>query len=514
MGVEPPDDPGGRVPSVGMEIIIDDTSSMDTEDGSSQVPLSAQQKLDRKRVRALRKVCKNCNKKRKKRDGKNVTGNGLCICDDSDETKRPLLSTIPDPSIPIPSQTDQPSQPLAQRQNGRKYVSTDLAPYVVHIQKEQSSPNDPVSLHPIEFGRFLKKNCIMNIVNGSLKRIGRNRLSMAFSTCSDANSFIENQSLSDQKLKAFIPTYNVTRMGVVRGVPSDWTDEDVLDNISVPIGCGKVIKCRRIRRKNVFNGTAEFTNTETVILTFDGQVLPKRIFMCYTPLTVDLYIYPTIQCYNCCRFGHTKPQCRSKPRCFKCGQGHTADSCSIEQEEATCCLCSGYHYATDKACPEFCRQKNIKISMAQNSISYLEAIKLHPAVSKSFADVLRNSQSKQDETTAARISPTSSSHKKTVFLKPRVPPKSSGGYDRAAHSSLTREYNMPLSSTNGTALKRDEPENEKSTIEKLISILIELLSKSNLIHNNPLPSHVADLIETTLSKNKSQHGSSPSTVEQ
>lgn len=106
--------------------------------------------------------------------------------------------------------------------------------------------------------------------------------------------------------------------------------------------------------------------------------LYKKKYMCDTALAVDLYTYPTVQCFQCCRFGYTKLYCRSIPRCYKCGNNHTGDTCTVKEDVASCCLCSGFHFATSKACSEFSRQKQTKTYMAQNCVSYFEASKSHP----------------------------------------------------------------------------------------------------------------------------------------
>ncbi|KPJ07796.1 hypothetical protein RR48_12638 [Papilio machaon] len=223
------------------------------------------------------------------------------------------------------------------------YDANDHGPFIIHVQKIQSADDDGVTLHPVVFGRYLKKNLVQNIVNGSLKRIGRNKMTISFNHYTDANNFLSSNSLAMNKMKAFIPTFNVTRMGLVRGVPTEWSPEDIIENTNVPIGCGQILKVRRLNYKVKINNTPTWKPSQTVVFTFDGQVLPKRVFMCYNSMPVKLYIYPTIQCFNCCRFGHTKVQCRSKPRCYKCGQAHTGDTCKVEEDSGSCCLCSGMH---------------------------------------------------------------------------------------------------------------------------------------------------------------------------
>ncbi|KAL0841644.1 hypothetical protein ABMA28_015296 [Loxostege sticticalis] len=233
------------------------------------------------------------------------------------------------------------------------YNESDSAPYIIHVEKVVASPNDGATLHPVELGKFLKKYSFKSIIDGSVKSIGRRKITISFADFSEANSFLSHNSLESMSLKAYIPTFNVTRMGLVRGVPADWSPEEVKANMSVPMGCGEIIKVRRLNFKSFNDGSVSWKPSQSVVITFDGQTLPKRVFICYNALPVDLYIYPTIQCFNCCRFGHTKTQCRSKPRCFKCGQGHIGNSCPTDEQHASCCLCSGFHFATSKSCQEF-----------------------------------------------------------------------------------------------------------------------------------------------------------------
>ncbi|CAH2226684.1 jg8743 [Pararge aegeria aegeria] len=397
MGDRPPD-PGGTIPpgSVNipskMDILISAVeSSMDTD---ASAVSNAEQTLKRK---IFSRVCTMC--KKKKRKGKaNYEKDKFndCMCESHTDdvpnrpNKNPNISPNHKPTEPTspidnnkPSLSTIPTNVPTRVPIGRaQYQKSDSAPYVVHVNKEYENSDSSTTLHPITFGRFLQRNKFDGVVNGSLKRVGRNRISMAFSSYMDANKFLLHQSLGLEKYSAFIPTFNVTRMGVVRGVPNDWSDEEILSNINVPLGCGPIIKIRRIKRKVTVNNVNQFISTGTVIITFDGQVLPTRVYMCYTALSVELYIYPTVQCYQCCRFGHVKNQCRSLPKCYKCGQGHSGDTCQVEEEDYRCCLCNGSHQAIDKKCLEHNRQRAIKETMSKSCISYMEAIKMHPPVSK------------------------------------------------------------------------------------------------------------------------------------
>lgn len=507
--MDPPGDPGGTSPQdlVAHFVTIEpnESSAMDTD---CSVHDNSKQK--RKRSSAFKK-CSHCNKKKRRSHATKNESDCKCLEQSTELVQGPEQVALEEIKLskgnsakvvssdnlngPNPNNTSHSTSV-----NRTLYKSCDAAPYVVHVQKQTESLNDRVTLHPITFGRFLKSNSFKNVVNGSLKKIGRNKLSLSFSNYVDANIFITHDSLTNNCYKAFIPSFHLTRMGVVRGVPVDLSPDEVMSNISVPVGCGNILKVRRIKKKVVINGEKQFHDTETVVLTFDGQVLPKRVFMCFTSLPVDLYIYPTIQCFNCCRYGHVKDMCRSKPKCYKCGQDHYGGSCSVNEDFISCCLCHGSHSATSRKCPEYERQRQIKETMAKSCMSYAEASKVHGPITKLYSEIL-TSPPKHNISQIHNFTPNSNqypplnqqSYKKTVFVKPRSPPKPTVGYDRGAHLDLIKDYNVPPPN-NGSVFKYNENKSNNESIEELIISLMTLLTNSKFCS----PSNVATIIETIL----------------
>lgn len=419
----------------------------------------------------------------------------------------PPVYLITDP--PSQSQTQTPTSPFTPIGRER-YSDRDQGPFVVHVQKLESAPDSGTILHPISFGLFLQKRFreFPNVVEGSIKRIGRNRVSISFHSAEDANLFLSSPTLSQQKYSAFVPSFNVTRLGLVRGVPASWSPEEVLEHIQVPENCGgaRPIKIRRLNYKKKGNdGTYCWLPSETIVVTFDGQILPNRIYMCFNSLPVEKYNLPTIQCFRCCRFGHTKEKCRSLPRCYRCGDSHTGDSCSVDPQQGYCCNCpQGLgmgHFANSKVCPEFNRQAAIKKTMADEHISYSEASGRHIRVlQKSYANVTF---------TPPPQGPTS--YKKTVFRNPRSPPPSRKGYDKIAHDAIIRE---PIITSKTAFSEKPDGQSNDVLINELIKILssfIKVFSPSSPLANPSMLSHVAPFISSLLVS--SSNGSSNNTVE-
>ncbi|XP_022823652.1 uncharacterized protein LOC111354426 [Spodoptera litura] len=341
---------------------------------------------------------------------------------------------------------------------------------------------------------FLMKLNINNVKIGGVKRLGRNRVSVEFVTHQDANSFLVNGMVA-QSYVTSIPQFNITRMGIVRDVPVEWTENEIISNIRVPAACGAVIKARRMNRKvSTTNGT-EWKPTQTEVLTFDGQTLLKKVFCSSSALPVELYSYPTIQCYHCCRFGHTRTICRSKPRCFKCGQDHPGDGCQIPAETATCVNCSGTHFANNKACPELGRQKSIKALMAEKSISYAEASQVFPTVKRSYAEVSR-SVNLIDPSPIKKPSQQKSPIKKTMHLKPKSHAPLSPSHDKKTHQALTQDH-CYSPSKNGCAFPVESGTNIRSS-KYILNIVSDMLMAILSIPAQTVPDHVAHKLSTIL----------------
>lgn len=413
-----------------------------------------------------------------------VNDNILSVSIDVPENFPPSPDTLP----------TQTPQILSQGTEARRlYGLGDKGPFVVHVSRIEESPNSGTVLNPVSFGRLLNFLRCKNIIDGSLARIGRNRVSMAFSTYQAANIFTLNEELKNRGYNIFIPSFSVTKMGLIKEVPIEFTNEDIVEFVKVPLlnGCGKVIKARRLNRKITIEGNTQWKPSQTVVLTFDGQILPKKVFFCFNSLEVEPYIYPTIQCFACCRFGHTKDKCRSKPRCFRCGDDHFGDSCTVKENDVRCVNCTGAHSANSNTCPELARQKNIKKIMSDSSMSYAEASKKVPSTKISYADILCSS-------------PSRTSYKKTINItrKPRVMSPSKG-YDKVAHAEIIRC--PPSTSDNGCALNFDNIDfNKADDTKTLITTLINLLS--SLIST---PSNVAlNNKNSTINNNQPTHNGS------
>ncbi|XP_041971281.1 uncharacterized protein LOC121727470 [Aricia agestis] len=311
-------------------------------------------------------------------------------------------------------------------------------------------------------------------------------------------------------------------MGIVRNVPVDWSMEELVENMQVPSGNGKVVRARRLSRKSMTDQNSPvWLPTQSVVLTITGQKLPPHVYCYYNSLPVEVYKLPTIQCNKCCRFGHVKAQCRSEPRCFKCSHKHEGATCTATS--LTCMHCSGPHAANDVSCPEYIRQKEIKFVMSRESISYMEASARFPRVRRSFADSARTSSSANVNTSRQTYrqtdrqndrqtnSPTTTSYRKTVYIPRRPIIPVAPGYDHEAHRNIIEE--PECQSPNGCAYPSPNEKSPVSQNDKLLDNLsyffIDLISR----FGDSLPNKTLSNL-THISKLLPNNGSHCNTVEQ
>jgi hypothetical protein len=401
-----------------------------------------------------------------------------------------------------------------------KYSDNDSAPFIVHVSRIEPDPASGLSIRLLQFAQLIHKNSVLGIVKGGIKASGRNKVTVEFKNAVLANKFLESSILEKHGYVASIPKFHITRNGIVRNIPSEWSMEELANSIECPDNI-EVIRARRLNRKSIKEGSIEWIPTRTVVLTFQGQKLPERVYCFHTSLPVSVYQLPTIQCNACCRFGHIQAQCRSKPRCYRCSQPHLGETCTVSPDNSTCLFCSGPHFASSFSCPEHTRQKLIKSVMSEENISYSEASLRFRPVRRSYADTSRmpsththnqlplNAPSPSIHQNTVLPPPKSLSYNKTVYINRRHSSPIGNGYDKTAHEQI---INIPPSSQpNGCALSTSNDiisANEDLSC-LLVKVIINFLSK----FNDTLPSNVSDTLNQLISFLPQLNGSYNPSVE-
>ena len=133
---------------------------------------------------------------------------------------------------------------------------------------------------------------------------------------------LKMKTLSEVQIKSYIPGINKKIRGVITGVPTDIS----LDEISKEIkGGGRVTVEKRLSTR--YQG--KIVDSLSVLLQFEGAIMEKVVIGCLS-YPVREYVPRPLRCYKCQRFGHIAGQCRAKPRCARCAGGLEYGKCEEE----------------------------------------------------------------------------------------------------------------------------------------------------------------------------------------
>lgn len=179
------------------------------------------------------------------------------------------------------------------------------------------------------------------------------------------------------------PVLNIRKIIVTCMEAIDVDENEIVQELAPLL----VVNAYRIK-KNV-NGIKQ--NTPSIILTINGTVIPKYIYMGLNRVVPRVY-YPD-SCFNCYGYGHTAKKCIKKSVCRNCSKDHpeTAGGC---RAKAFCVNCRGNHSPMDKSCPV--RQKEFAIGKLKvdKALNYGEAKRLYEAEHpvRTYASALKEGQ--------------------------------------------------------------------------------------------------------------------------
>lgn len=205
---------------------------------------------------------------------------------------------------------------------------------------------------------------------GKNEKFNIQRISSKLMICTTATPETANKLAAfndkDKNINIFIP-FNYNHMfGVIKGIDPDITDEELITNLVTPQDyTGALTSIRRFR----FRGK----NTSTVSLCFEGNTIPKNIFLWNLIIEVEPYRPRVYQCSECFKLGHLVKYCKTKNK--KCENCHniiweTPHDCENAQR---CINCKEKHAPLNKDCPEYVKSASIVNLMFSQQLTFFEA---------------------------------------------------------------------------------------------------------------------------------------------
>ncbi|XP_049328199.1 uncharacterized protein LOC125787671 [Astyanax mexicanus] len=175
--------------------------------------------------------------------------------------------------------------------------------------------------------------------------------------------------------------------GVVTGVSLDVSMDQLKRNLSG----GTVIEA--VRLKGFRNGVKG--DSLSVMILFDGDILPDRVYLGYISFPVRAYIPPPIRCFNCQRYGHVAAACRGKKRCGVYGGDHEYGHCA-EGVKPKCCNCGGDHKAAYGGCEVRKRAAKVQEVRVTQGLTYAAALKEVNTVAPPEGSAVRSARTVTD----------------------------------------------------------------------------------------------------------------------
>lgn len=263
------------------------------------------------------------------------------------------------------------------------YRHNDQGPFIVFMETLTTN-RDSKPINDIRMGKLMKAKKLMNDII-ELRQTGRHRIKISFSNKHSANQLINDINLVTENLKAFIPSQFIQRIGIVKNIETDLSNEELIENIKCPDNID-------IKETNRFFRTIKTSGKDdkkvpltTVKLIFLGQKLPEFVYIYNVKRKVQPYIFSVTQCFKCLRYGHTKKNCKSKTsNCQNCGEIHEATNGKCERQQK-CVNCKEQHISVNNECTEYIRQRAIKNIMSLKNLSFGEANEEFPKIRNSFS---------------------------------------------------------------------------------------------------------------------------------
>lgn len=219
--------------------------------------------------------------------------------------------------------------------------------------------------------------------------LSKNKAEIDFKDRMEANRLIKDPDLRNHNLTARIPKFRTERKGIIKGIDEDLTDEEVLKCIVSPM---EVLHVRRLKKRNRDpNRTDEdqkWIPSQSMVLTFAGQSLPPEVSIYKVIVEVAPFMSLPIYCYNCYKPGHTSKVCRSEAKCIMCGSLKHEGRCLIDTPR--CANCREDHIPTNRICPIYKKEKEVRRLMAFENIAMEDARKIVYGLKKSFQPKIEN----------------------------------------------------------------------------------------------------------------------------
>ncbi|XP_035994688.1 uncharacterized protein LOC118563661 [Fundulus heteroclitus] len=241
----------------------------------------------------------------------------------------------------------------------RKMVNEEFK-VILKFRKEDMN----INLSPIAVSREIKKK-LGEVEFVKILRDGNMLIKCKSEEQKNKSMQIDNICKKVVSEKIIVGENRVSR-GVITGIPL----EEDLEKLKRNIYGGEVRRLKRLLK----TVDGEKIESFSILLEFQGDVLPDKVKIGFLSFSVRPYIPPPLRCYKCQRYGHIGSVCKGKQRCAKCGGDHRYDECGADVQ-LKCCNCGGQHNVAYGGCEARKKAAEIQQLKVVKNITYAEAAK-------------------------------------------------------------------------------------------------------------------------------------------
>ncbi|XP_039305575.1 uncharacterized protein LOC120357861 [Solenopsis invicta] len=162
------------------------------------------------------------------------------------------------------------------------------------------------------------------------------------------------------------------RTGIVRNIPTSVSLEEIKEGLESPC---EILDIQRMNRRITINGESKTVPSSTIKIFFDGQELPRYIFIFKFRYEVVPFVPQVKVCFQCFRIGHIGANCKSSARCLTCGKKRhpTGTECPRGGLPPKCLNCGLEHFATAPDCGALKKYTLATTMAAYDNIPLMEA---------------------------------------------------------------------------------------------------------------------------------------------
>lgn len=309
----------------------------------------------------------------------------------------------------------------------------------------------------VRLAKLLREEKIQSIIK--IKYKSPYKVLVLFENKNEADKLLKNTKFKDLGYRCLLTNEVSLSYGIIRNIDLETDINEMIEDLECMYD---VISIRRLKR---LTDKGQWSDSETIRVTFKSSTLPPYVIMYGCRFEVEPYIFPVTQCSGCWKYGHVVRFCPTKKIiCPKC-RGHHAN---CETTSFKCVNCNGDHMALNKICPQFTKEKEIRVIMSKENCVYRKALTIYferrqnnttvtenlvqpdpqavrvPVAKKSYRDVV-NSETSMAETSLPTITTNNENMRLNLEQDRSAPENASGGQKKKKNKKKQAEMSEEVS---------------------------------------------------------------------